>query len=257
MTPPAVCQSWNELLEAVHEAKEALGFQRFEECFYRGHGDSTWQLLPSLMRIPGKERRFEVEMDLFYEFRARARGLHSSSLNGWDLLQFMRHHGVATRLLDWTEVFGVALFFSLDGAKEESEPCIWLLNPYRMNEGTVAERDLYDPVNLGWDRDEKSYYDYHELLLEGSMDFDGPVAVYPQQRSERLHAQRGYFTVHGDDHRPLETIAKESVRRISYSAREVRRDATRFLELAGIDNHLLFPDLDALRDKLHAKYEIP
>jgi hypothetical protein len=162
----------------------------------------------------------------------------------------MRHHGVATRMLDWSETFAVALYFAARDIAASATPCIWLLNPYSMNEATGFTRDLVAPRNLGWDEEGWEYWEYSELLLEGKMDFDGPVALYPMQKSARLHAQRGYFTIHGDDHRPLEQIVPDHVRSIRF-ARSVIPEAEEFLALASIDDFLLFPDLDGLRRSLH------
>jgi hypothetical protein len=252
---PKACRSLDELIEQVEAARAALRFQPYEECFYRGHSDTRWPLLPSLMRLVPESRRDAIESALFFEFQARARELHDKPLNDWDILQFMRHHGVATRLLDWTETFAVALWFATIHVQDGCTPCIWLLNPYSMNKAAGFGRDLVAPRNLGWDTKRWEYWEFSELLLDGGMDFERPVAIYPMQKSGRLQAQRGYFTIHGDDHRPLQTIAPQHVRRIPFD-REVVTEARVFLDRAGIDHFLLFPDLDGLQRSLHQKYGI-
>ena len=128
-----------QFFELIDQVKSKLDFQPGEECLYRGQSDTTWPLLPSLMRhcrasgLEGNEIR-DLEATLYYEFQARARELHQRSLSGWDVLFFMRHHGVATRILDWTEVLGVALYFAILGAGDGATPCVWVLNPYALNE---------------------------------------------------------------------------------------------------------------------------
>lgn len=251
----SVCDTLDQLIDAVVAARTDLAFRKQEECFYRGHSLDEWPLLPSLMRLVPKTDRAKIESALFFEFQARARELHSPGISDWDILQFMRHHGVATRLLDWTETFAVALYFAIDLAGAEATPCIWVLNPYSMNEQVDFTRDLVAPQNLGWDQQSCEYWEYSELLLEGCMDFNGPVGIYPMQKSPRLQAQRGYFTIQGDDHQPLEKIVPKHVRCIRFS-HTVVSEAERFLQLAGIDDFLLFPDLDGLRRSLHRKYGI-
>jgi hypothetical protein len=254
-SPPV---SWSAFVSAISEAREDLGFLEFEECFYRGQSRVTDALLPSLLRqLRGRayEEVMAIESDLFHEFQARSRELHQLALTDWDVLQFMRHHRVATRLLDWTETLAIAVYFAIANLKADSTPCVWLLNPYALNVATGFGRDLVAPKNLGWDHDEQDFYDYGDLLLEQAMDFETPVALYPIQKSARLAAQRGYFTIHGDSHDPLEEVFP-AVLRVVQIHPNVVSEAREFLSLAGLDEHVLFPDLDGLQRYLHAKYNL-
>lgn len=251
--------SWSGFLQAIEEAKTQLAFEEDEECFYRGHGSMDYELLPTLLRDTKgwkTSRLWSLESDLFFEFQARARDLHGSAVSAWEILQFMRHHGVATRLLDWTEVFGVALYFAVHKATEASQPCIWLMNPYALNETERGERDLVAPRYLAYDEKKDVEWDYEDLLLESpGMGWDYPVALYPVQKSSRLHAQRGYFTIHGDRHETIDVLCPATVRCVPL-ATSLLKIAKQFLDYAGINEYLLFPDLDGLARGLHVKYKL-
>lgn len=250
--------SWPAFLEAIAEAKSQLALQEDEECFYRGHGSINFELLPTLLRATkgwSESRLQSLEADLFFEFQARARELHGIALSGWEILQFMRHHGVATRLLDWTEVFGVALYFAVRNLTENATACLWLLNPYALNE-KERERDLVAPRYLAYDADKEVEWDYEDLLLDSpGMGWRNPIALYPVQKSNRLHAQRGYFTIHGDRHKTIDALAPKCVRCVPLAA-SLLDDAKAFLDLAGINEYLLFPDLDGLARGLHIKFDL-
>jgi FRG domain-containing protein len=252
--------TWAKFLKDIDCQKRKLGFEDGEECFFRGHQELDWDLTPTLLRHCRVEKLKEAEeirnfeASLFFEFRARARELHDHSPTEWDILFSMRHHGVATRLLDWTEVLGVAVFFALREANEDSQPCVWILNPYALNEQNWGIRDLVAPEYLP-----QGDYDFSDYLIDFTedpgFDWDVPVALYPLQRNARLHAQRGFFTIHGEDTRSLNKITPPLVKKVSLP-KEAWKDAWLFLRDAGIDEFLMFPDLDGLARHLHKKYGV-
>jgi FRG domain len=117
----------------------------------------------------------------------------NSNRNDWDVLFAMQHYGTPARLLDWTEVLGVAVYFATLGVDEANPdggppPCVWVLNPYALNAASVGAEsdsenreamDLIAPKNLGWDQAEWEYYTYSELLAENEIGWDWPRAIYP------------------------------------------------------------------------------
>jgi hypothetical protein len=174
------------------------------------------------------------------------------------LLFTMRHHGIATRLLDWTEIFGVALYFAVRQATPSDRPHLWLLNPYHLNSENWGSRDLIAPKWLGYDDEDEGVSEYSELLVDYSppgMGWDRPVALYPVQRNYRLHARRGYFTIHGDRNLTLDRTNSACVRRVAIPRKAIP-DAHAFLHLAGINDYSMFPDLDGLARDLHQKNNI-
>lgn len=251
--------SIKDLFDAIEAAKAELDFEPGEECFYRGETRSSYDLVPSLFRTDydDEEDVRATESSLYYEFSTRARIAHAN-VSDWDFLFYMRHHGVPTRLIDWTETVGVALYFATLAIKQEETPCLWILNPYLLNDITWEVRDLINPEYLlnpyEQDRPDYTYQDFLEDPL--SFEIKWPVAIYPRQKSDRMLAQRGWFTFHGYDRRALNKIGKlkKCWRRIEIPVSLVP-DIRLFLDRAGINDYTMFPDLDGLSRYLKMKYE--
>src|ERR1043166_5620082 len=254
--------SWDQFagfMQEVQNRRKALGLREHQECFFRGHRDTAYKLRPSLFRHGEKthEEYWKLERRVFFEFRTRARQLYSTEHSDWDVLFHMQHHGVPTRLLDWTSVFGVALYFALLDYREDSglTPCVWILNPYALNDATWGVPRLFNPKYLAREEGINRSYGYGELLLDTHPPHWGarrlwetPLAIYENQRSERMFAQSAWFTIHGLDNRPIEEIFAN--RPGIFDKIEVPTPAIpaarEFLALSGIGHRTLFPDLDGL-----------
>jgi hypothetical protein len=257
--------AWFRFMEELENARHALGFRKNEECFFRGHNSINHKLTPGLFRnvkagtkvIP--DDLWNTEYSTYYEFRARAKEVHQGNLSDWDILFYMQHHGCKTRLLDWTENFGVALYFALLGNRDaDFSPAIWMMNPYSLNEKYHNSRDLYSPEFLDvWDEDDKEYNSYSDILIKDHYSWwDKPLALYPIRRVDRLTTQGGYFTIHGNDIRPLEALVpvRSNIWKKIVIPQEAIKDAESFLEMAGINDFTMFPDLDGLAQYLNRKY---
>ncbi|MBN8787572.1 MAG: FRG domain-containing protein [Terrimonas sp.] len=254
---------WAKFLNEVDEALKDLDVRANEECFYRGHGFSHYKLLPGLFRgLPDKrlnrKQKESIQMteyNLFYEFRARAKEANGQNISDWDILFYMQHHLCRTRLLDWSESLGVAVFFALlDKNKPSFSPVVYMLNPYAMNEFNEDARDLYSPEFLD-DEDDNSYSDIINMEYP-EFGWNKPLGIYPIRQVSRLIAQGGYFTIHGNDMRPIESILpeKKNIWRKIPLPIEALAEAERFLGQAGINEFTMFPDLDGLSKYLNRKY---
>lgn len=129
--------SWAGSLDKVEEARSLLARDRSEEIWYRGVSSQKYRLVASLLRYFEKKKQrptaakvCDLESDLFFEFLAKARTGDGAALNHWDVLFLMQHYRARTRLLDWTEVPYVALYFAVAHRKAGETPRLYLMNPY-------------------------------------------------------------------------------------------------------------------------------
>ncbi|MDO8266027.1 MAG: FRG domain-containing protein, partial [Candidatus Saccharibacteria bacterium] len=92
-------------------------FTSDETCF-RGVPDSSYELIPSLGRIPqlidDEIMLTSYELRIIDEFKRRVSPLlNYSPKSEWEWLFISQHYGMPTRLLDWTSNPLVALYFAV------------------------------------------------------------------------------------------------------------------------------------------------
>jgi hypothetical protein len=247
------CRTWQDALDARKEVRSRLAPKDREAIWYRGCRDQNHTLTPTLMRDTAglsPAVHDQIERDLFFEFQARAPELRRLGLSEWEYLFYGRHFRVPTRLMDWTDTFGVAVYFAVENwsRDEGKKPAIWMMNPYALNETTWDEREITLPRYLGlYDGD---FWDFGEMLAaSGKWAWDEAVAIYPIQINERVRAQRGWFTIHGNKRTALEAQCPRHVAKLVLEP-DCVEDAKDFLELAGFNQFSIYPDLDHLSEWL-------
>jgi hypothetical protein len=247
MTP---ITSIGKLPDAVVEARNTLGVERL---WFRGQPNPKQQLCAWIDRI---ENGRKIEANLFDRFRDHAplRGPDCPNHDdrpAW--LPLMRHHGLYTRLLDWSSSMLVACFFAVDKQEcHESDGEIWALAPGKLN-----ARFGYPKLIIPIDGDVvRPQFDAMFMVQVGENEPEEAqkvLAVHARQVSPRMVVQQGEFTIHGI-RSPLEDIISAEgdpfLLRFTVPANEkplVRKE----LYDMGIHKSQLFPDLDYLAEALN------
>lgn len=240
-------ESWTNFLIDVRNAQYELGDP--EIIWFRGQGNAKYYLLPSLLRY---KNGLEKEQMMFHKFRRFADKIFVNKESEWETLFDMQHYGIPTRLLDWTETLGIALYFAAYNNRiheKGGDAAVYLLNPIGLNSQSGVNKIYRLPY------DEKNY-SYSKIYWEKSpMQANAPIAVEPVLRNDRILAQRGMFTVHHDLIDPIEDVFPQFIKKVILPGDAID-SAEEFLKIANIDEFSVYPDLAGIAGYLNKTSEL-
>ena len=125
-----VAASWEDLQRLLFQDTWDARIGRFRSPFvYRGSRSRHYQLDTSLQRLGGEYHHLEHHLLRNFRKYARDTTVPAQAATTWDWLALAQHHGLPTRLLDWTYSPYVALHFATDDLEAYHEDgVVWALN---------------------------------------------------------------------------------------------------------------------------------
>jgi hypothetical protein len=240
----------NEFISNVSDLLARLSEQvpDNEPVWYRGQADESWSLRCSLERFGGLEK----EPTLIKRFKQNALPLMAARPESeWEWLFVMQHHGLPTRLLDWTESALVALYFAINGSgtdHDDVDGCLWGVLPLALNRFAIPDDDTADIPGLG---DDPHLNSYLPSLIGAQRQALKPLAAIALRNNPRIQMQQGVFTVF---HKNLDAL--DAVDGNDYLWKLVipavsKAGFRRELELLNVSRLSLFPELSNVSE--HAK----
>ena len=193
---------------------DAIGYVN-SKLWYRGTGDASYSLTPSLFRHKKAKSQSDLkrlELDLNDTFEMRSLPYAESrdwAKDEWERLFFMQHYRVPTRLLDWSGSPLVSMHFAVTSVGLDklgnalTDVAVWVLDPARWNDAAYADTGFSGGVLSAKDSWLKRYSPSEVYTSTGALP---PVAMRGVHNSARIVAQQGFFTVFGPQAEPMEKV---------------------------------------------------
>ncbi len=221
---------------------------KMDHIWFRGVTNAdNHHLIPTIYREPIESKS---EREINRDFKLQSRPFtKSQALNDLELLFIGRHHGLPTRLLDWSAGSLISLYFAVHEYKEPTDGMVWLLRPRKFNKLTINLKSIPSEHE-----NKKIFNNYLKLPIKQAL----PMAIRSSFITERIISQKGFFTIHGSENISIESIQKANKKTTFLKSVRIpfnnKVEILNQLAKAGISQSTLFPDLDGLSAEIRDRY---
>jgi FRG domain-containing protein len=248
--------SWRELDEAIGDTSWCRHSHRVRSTLvWRGLARSSYSNISSLARLSEDFPR--LERHLVRNFRKYAHR-EAPGPTTWDWLSLAQHHGLPTRLLDWTFSPLVALHFAT-ASWADDEAILWAVDcegahellPGTLRDALEREGSLVFTTQMLADH-------AHDLDGLDSLTEDEPFVLFfePPSLDERIVNQAAVLSAISDARHHMEEWleAQPDLWRAWRIPPSLKAEARDRLDQAHVNERVLLPGLDGLAAWLRRYY---
>lgn len=258
-----VVRSLGDLIDKVTPTEpDPRTGRRRDSGVYRGDADASWPLFTSLDMLGGAgspHSKADLEEHILRNFIRYSRPyLQQPPVNEWEVLVAAQHHGLPTRLLDWTYSPLVAAHFATLHGERPSDRVVWRLDwksvhrCFGLPELALLIQDLEDM--LGGDRPLTPW----ALFSAPANARQFACMLEPPSINPRIVAQSSTFTLCSDKRQSFDCFLEKhglgsALTKFIIPAGETARFRDQ-LDLVDVDERRLFPDLDGVAAEMRRYY---
>jgi len=252
--------SWTDLHEKIFADSwdSSISRHRSKHAF-RGLSDHRYRLETGLMRLGGPYQRLEAHLLRNFKKYAHQSVVERDSL--WHWLSVAQHHGLPTRLLDWTYSPLIALHFATSATETyDMDGAVWKVDYAK------AHELLPKKLRIALDREGAQIFTVEMLSetvatlrdLDGLSSPAGDFALFfePPSLDQRIVNQFAYFSVLSRPDLAMDdwvTSNPELWTKIIIP-KDLKWEVRDKLDQSNINERVLFPGLDGLSLWLRRHY---
>lgn len=251
--------SWRELDDILFQGSWNPELRRFRsQSAFRGVARPGLDLGTGLIRVGGDIEA--KERHLVRNFRKYARRSFVGDDSVWNWLALAQHHGLPTRLLDWSYSPYIALHFATsDPHRMDEDGQVWVVDL------RVVKRELPEALRSLLDAEGSFVFTGETLSREASSLAElgrlseRPFVLFlePPSLTERIVNQAALFSLMSDPRARLDEWLDghpEAWRRITLPA-DLKWEVRDRLDQINLTERVLFPGLDGLSEWLARYYQ--
>lgn len=253
-----IVRNWNDLNDKLYHGSWNERLSRYRSNYvFRGLSDASYELKTSLARL-GKDCE-KLESHLLRNFRKYSHRDAAPGDSAWSWLAVAQHHGLPTRLMDWTYSPYVAAHFATANLDHYNcEGVIWCVDYVRTNQllpgklKAILDEEGSNAFTVQMlDRVSSTIQEFDSCFRQPNVVFFEPPSL-----DERIINQGALFSMMSSPVAALdEWLAQipDLYYRVIIPA-EVKWEIRDKLDQANITERVLFPGLDGLTQWMRRYY---